>query len=66
MAKMYEIRFGETDGSLACLIVIARASDEAAVQLAHSLSGSSYARVEIWRDESCVHESLLKRPPKAA
>ena len=37
MATMYEIRFGEVDGTLACLMVIARASDEAAVQLAHSV-----------------------------
>jgi hypothetical protein len=66
MATMYEIRFGEVDGTLACLMVIARASDEAAVQLAHSVKSSTYAHVEIWRGEDCVHEALLGQTSKAA
>jgi hypothetical protein len=66
MATTYEIRFGEDDGTLACLLVIARASDEAAVKLAHSVKSSNYAQVEIWKGEDCVHEALLGQTSKAA
>ena len=61
MSITYKIRYGRSDGTLACFIVIARANDAAAVRLAHSLQNTSYERVEVWRDEQCVHAARLKQ-----
>jgi len=61
MSTTYQIRYGRRDGTLACFIVIARANDAAAVRLAHSLHGQSYVRVEVWRDDQCVHAARLKQ-----
>jgi hypothetical protein len=58
-ARFYEIRCGRNDGSLSCLIVIARPSDASAVSLAHSLRGPSCETVEVWRDDHCVHRAHL-------
>ncbi|MBV9330623.1 MAG: hypothetical protein JOZ55_03620 [Alphaproteobacteria bacterium] len=58
---IYEIRCGRRDGTLACLILIARASDAAAVALAQSIAAPTHDRIEVWRDEHCVHQGLLDR-----
>jgi hypothetical protein len=65
MGKFYEIRCGRSDGSLSCLIMIARPSDASAVRLAHSLRGPPCETVEVWRDDHCVHRARLVTPELA-
>lgn len=66
MDTTYYIRFGRADGTLACQLAIGRASDQAAVRLAHSLARRPFVDVEVWRGEQRVHAARVAHRDLAA
>jgi hypothetical protein len=59
--KPYELRLFRNDGTLVCAIPTDCADDTESRALFDRMREKGFARVELWRDGTCIFDSSVER-----